>query len=131
MSGFPKIKYLLPVAYMILILISSSIPMEREIKGIEFVMRIDARLQNLLHIPIFGLLAFLWIRSFSELKYSIRKTLFLSSFISLIYGIFDESYQLLIPGRYSSVGDIVLNFMGIIAGDLAGIFFYRTFKASR
>ena len=63
-----KQKFLIPISFMMLIFISSSIPMDKEIKGLEIVMKIDPGLQNVLHIPIFALLSYFWLRSFYYLK---------------------------------------------------------------
>ena len=96
--------------------------MDKEIKGLEFVMKIDPGLQNLLHIPVYALLAFLWFKSFSHSKYSIKIIVLLSFLIALAYGIVNEFYQLLIPGRYFSLSDILFNFIGVFLGCLLVIF---------
>jgi glycopeptide antibiotics resistance protein len=114
--------FLIPIGYMLLILISSSVPMDKEIKGIEFVMKIDPGLQNFLHIPIFALLSYFWLRSFYHLRYSVKWGLFLSFLFTMVFGILDEFYQILIPGRYCSIGDILFNCTGLIIGGLIGAF---------
>jgi VanZ family protein len=105
-----------------LIFISSSIPMEKEIKGLEFIMKVDPGLQNFLHIPIFALLSYLWSRSFYDLKYSWKRGLFFSFLCTMAFAVFDEFYQIFIPGRYCSVGDMLSNFTGIVIGCLIGAF---------
>lgn len=107
---------------MLLILISSSVPMDKEIKGLEFVMKINADLQNFLHIPIFALLSYFWLRSFYILGYSVRRGLFLSLLYTITFGVLNEFYQILIPGRYCSIGDMLFNFAGLILGGLIGTF---------
>jgi len=107
---------------MMLILISSSIPMDKEIKGLKFVMKINPGLQNFLHIPIFTLLSYFWLRSFYSLKYSVSRGLFFSLLYSIAFAVLDECYQILIPGRYCSIGDILFNSTGSIIGGLIGVF---------
>jgi len=108
---------------MILIFISSSIPMDREIKGIEFVMKIDPKLQDLLHIPVFALLAFLWFRCFCHGTCGVKQMLGLSILITLLFGILTECYQIIIPGRYFSLNDVLFNLIGTTAGVVAGATF--------
>ena len=103
--------------------------MDKEIEGLEFVMMIDPRLQNILHIPIFALLSFLWVKCFSDLKYSIKKGLLLSFIFGLTFGIINEFYQLLIPGRFFPLGDILFNLIGVIAG--GGIGFLLLYRKER
>lgn len=68
--------------------------------------------QNLAHIPLFGMLAFLWHRS---LKPFIKNSRLLPGAAFLIttgFGIADELHQLQIPGRYASLTDVALNVLG-------------------
>ena len=58
-----------PIAYMALIFVLSSIP---ETGKASLARQI---IQNLLHIPLFGLLAFLWMRSFSYNKIEGKKAI--------------------------------------------------------
>ena len=110
---------------MMLIFISSSIPMDKEIRSLEFMMRINPSLQNLLHIPVYALLAILWFISFSHVKYSIKMISLFSFLISLTYGVVDEVHQVLIPGRYFSLSDILLDFIGVVLGCLLAIFLWK------
>jgi VanZ family protein len=68
--------------------------------------------QNLAHIPLFGLLALLWYRTLGAW---IAKGHLLSGSALLLtagFGIFDEWHQLQVPGRYASLTDIMLNTLG-------------------
>ena len=96
--------------------------MDKEIKGLEIVMKIDPGLQNVLHIPIFVLLSYFWLRSFYYLKFSVKRGLFLSFLCTITFGVLDEFYQILIPGRYCSIGDMLFNFTGSIIGGMIGAF---------
>ena len=69
-------------------------------------------IQNLAHIPLFGVLAWLWYRSLSAWMKNGR-LLFGSAFLLATgFGILDEWHQLYVPGRYASLTDIALNSLG-------------------
>jgi len=66
-------------------------------------------IQNLVHIPLFGILAWLWYRSLGAWMKNTR-VLFSSAFLLASgFGILDEGHQLYVPGRYASLTDIALN----------------------
>jgi len=67
---------------------------------------------NILHIPAYGLLVFLAIKSFPKLKY-----IYIVSFLfAVAFGAFNEYLQSFIPGRYASVWDVLLNTAGASIG---------------
>ena len=69
-------------------------------------------IQNLAHIPLFGVLAWLWDRL---LNCWIKNGQLLFSLVFLLatgIGILDELHQLTVPGRYASLTDIALNTLG-------------------
>ncbi|MFH1753192.1 MAG: VanZ family protein [Candidatus Omnitrophota bacterium] len=76
---------------------------------------------NFLHVPMFGLLGFLWMRAFkyNERRYS--DALFQAIVICAIYGAFTEFYQSFIPGRYPSMADFVFD----ATGGALGAIIYR------
>ena len=67
---------------------------------------------NLLHIPIYGLLAYFILKCFSKLSI---KTYAISFLIATFFGIFNELYQSTVPGRIGSFIDVCLNTVGIIS----------------
>jgi len=69
---------------------------------------------NLLHIPLFGGLAYLWIKYFQCLGYSQKTVKYSALLLSLLYGISDEAHQYFIPGRFASFSDLLLNLVGIL-----------------
>lgn len=105
-----------PVVLMILIFVSSSIPGRLEDGGFKFLVNIDPQLQNLLHVPLFGVLQFLWLQALTRMKQTIRKAVVISLPICLVYACLDEFHQMFVPGRYSSLSDILLNVTGVILG---------------
>ena len=71
-------------------------------------------LQNLLHIPMFGLLAWLWYRTLSAWNMRHKAALLFALILAAGFGLFDEWHQLHVPGRYASLTDITLNIIGVI-----------------
>ena len=71
-------------------------------------------LQNLLHIPLFGILAWLWFRTLRCCFESRRVLLGWSFLLAAGYGAIDEYHQLQVPGRYASLTDMSLNILGVL-----------------
>ncbi|SDM57399.1 VanZ like family protein [Geoalkalibacter ferrihydriticus] len=84
-------------------------------------------LQNFLHIPLYGLLAFLWFGALAALGVAGRKRLMLAAFIAFTYGILDEWHQTTVPGRFGSWTDVALNSVGIFLALLFCVWFQRRF----
>jgi VanZ family protein len=99
---------------MVLIFITSSIPGNSpfaESKVIVMILR--PAVQNFLHIPLFGILALLWLITFRRKMYEERLCFRMTTIISVGYGCLDEVHQYFIPGRYMSLTDVSLNIIGI------------------
>jgi VanZ family protein len=116
----------LAIVYMVLIFGLSSIPDYGKQASFNLLYWVSPNLQNLLHIPAFGLLAFLWMRVFEKKGASFWKAGLWTVLISVSYGFLNELYQLLIPGRYASAGDFVFDVIGV----LSGVMVYSIFFAS-
>ena len=71
-------------------------------------------LQNLLHVPLFGLLTWLLYRTLDAWNIQHRLALTATFMLAAGYGVFDEWHQLNIPGRYASFTDIALNGTGVV-----------------
>ncbi len=82
---------------------------------------ISSIIANLLHIPLFGLLAFLWIKAFDNKKVYINKAIIYTIIITIVYAAFDEFHQSFVPGREMSLGDFAMDTLGCIAA----IYLYR------
>lgn len=119
--------YLSPLILMGLIFISSSIPMDKNADVTKFIISLDPTLQNLLHIPVFGLLAFLWLKSFTKNSILTSTKVIITLIVSILFGCLDEFHQTFIPGRYGSLIDILLNLVGIFMVILFFLF-YRSRK---
>jgi len=103
------------ILYMGFIFILSSIP------DTDDKIYISVTLQNLLHTPLFGILAFLWMRAFWYNKFNIRDAIKYTLIITIAYSVFDEFHQYFVPGRQASIIDVGLDLIGCIAGT----FIYR------
>ena len=123
-----KKHFIPPTGLMLLIFILSSIPMDGGPDKMAFLTGLDPTLQNLLHIPLYGSLAFLWLYAFVSSGVSLRKAIVFSILITMGYGCMDEFYQSFVPGRYGGILDIILNSLGAGAGLFIGTLWYRRFR---
>ena len=112
--------YLPPLLLMAVIFILSSIPGKVDDDHVlKILTELDPQLQNLLHIPMFGLLQWLWLRAFAKTGKSGGQTVMACVGITTAYGLFDEFHQLFVPGRYASLTDVLMNLVGVAMGTLA------------
>lgn len=71
-------------------------------------------LQNLLHVPLFGMLAWLWYRTLYIRGMHHGSALAATFVLAAGFGVVDEGHQLHVPGRYASLTDIALNCAGVV-----------------
>jgi VanZ like family len=117
-----KMSVLIPLSYMGVIFILSSIP-DTGRDG-NFLALVDPRLQNLLHIPSYALLALLWILTLRTHGFSKYASLSVAFSVSSGYGALAELCQIWVPGRVPSVSDFLFD----IAGAVLCIILYRKFN---
>jgi VanZ family protein len=75
-------------------------------------------IQNLLHIPLYAFLSWLWCRALKSGQWRSAATAVAAVAISAIFGFVDEFYQSVVPGRTSSLTDAIFNGVGAIVGGL-------------
>lgn len=122
MSRMHKLKaYSPPLGLMAVIFVLSSIPGKMRNPRLRFLTELDPQWQNLLHVPLFGLLQFLWLRALVRSGVPRGKAILFGCAISFGYGVFDEWHQMFVPGRYASLTDISLNLLGVV---LATVIFW-------
>ena len=113
-----KNSILLPILYMAFIFVLSSISAGSDDKMMG--VYIKPGLQNILHIPLYGILSILWLHFFRKKKltaYSLKlKAVVYTLIICIAYGIFDEFHQYLIPGRSANIADCFFNIVGCFMG---------------
>ena len=99
---------------------------------------------SLLHIPLYGILSLLLFLSIAPPNVvrttggnvSVRMPQINTRLYCLIVGLIglgvavsDEYYQSFVPGRHASVGDVVLDLIGIILSMLLTLRFYKNYSA--
>jgi glycopeptide antibiotics resistance protein len=107
-----------PVALMAAIFLLSSLPGSSRGNLSWLVVDLNPTIQNALHIPLFGLLQWLWLRALTRPGRALLATIALAALITIGYGCLDEFHQSFVPGRYASLQDILLNTIGVVAGTL-------------
>jgi len=75
---------------------------------------ISPTIQNILHIPVYGLLALLWILTLRTHGFPENRSVWAAILLSSAYGGLMEIYQTWVPGRFPSVMDFLLNVAGIL-----------------
>ena len=77
--------------------------------------------QKIMHIACYAAVAALWVWTLEALESSVlRVSLALTLTIGL--GIFLEWYQTMVPGRFGTIVDVILNAIGAMVGLLMAIF---------
>ena len=111
-----KLRLLLPLAYTTAIFALSSIPDTAAPEtGLERALQwMSPDLQNLLHIPMFGGLAWCWHWGLRSWVRQEPWRLGAALALTLAYAVLDEVHQLSVPGRFGSITDIVLNAVGAV-----------------
>ena len=124
-----KFRFWFTIGYVALILVSSILPGDGETGwGFDLVANINPTVQNLLHVPVYALLAIsvegvLRDRKKGSWQYTIV------IIFCLFFGILNEVIQIPIPGRYAGLGDILLNVAGAFLG-IAAIWIGRRLRGS-
>lgn len=112
-------RVIVPLAYMAAILLLSSIPnTDDPASAFMFGLTlqwVEPQVQNLLHIPLFGGLAWCWFWALSGRKLGYKAALVASFTISTTFSMIDELYQLTVPGRFGSFTDFCLDVTGVLA----------------
>lgn len=121
-----RLSVVVPVAYMAALLVSACVPTDgSEITDrhfLWFLALVPVDVQNFLHIPAYGLLAFLWRWSLSAMH--TRPAVIVSFALTMAFGIAQEWAQSLVPGRFASLSDILFDALG--AG--LGLWAYTTIR---
>lgn len=107
-----------PVALMCLLFVLSSIPGPSGDGQAWLLTDLEPVLQNALHVPLYGLLQWLWLRALVRPARPMAATVCFATLITVCYGCFDEFHQTLVPGRFASLMDVSLNILGAVIGTL-------------
>ncbi|MDO3377635.1 VanZ family protein [Geoalkalibacter halelectricus] len=109
-----RIAVVLPLLLMVAIFGLSSISFDLAAPEKSALGWMPPTLQNFLHIPLYGFLAFLWFGALAALGVAGRTRLVAAGLIAFSYGVLDELYQTTVPGRFGSLSDVAFNSLGIV-----------------
>lgn len=76
------------------------------------------RTNNLLHLPVFAVLCWLWCWSLGAWTASRRRAVLVAVSVSLAFGVLNELSQAAVPTRYAAVSDALMNAGGVAVGML-------------
>ena len=77
-------------------------------------------LQKIMHIAVYATLALLFMWTFETVDSRITRIV-LTLVLSLSLGIVLEWYQTMVPGRFGTIVDVVLNIFGAVLGLMAAL----------
>ena len=77
---------------------------------------ISPNVQNFLHLPVYGGLAFLWFWALRHWLAESGYRYLLALTLTLGFGLLDEWHQTFVPGRFGSLTDAGLNLIGAVVG---------------
>lgn len=120
--------FLPPIFLMGMIFLASSIPAHDDSENMNIMMLINPTFQNILHVPLFGALSFLWINSLTKQGFAIGASIIIAVIIVFAYGCIDEFHQYFVPGRFCSVIDMFFNYIGALSGILFFLLYRRFTK---
>lgn len=112
---FKRTIFFLYTACMIL---TSLIPMNTSKGSPPFWAGLNPTLQNFFHVPMFMVFIYLCSQALEEVVRKMARRVWVVLSFAAFLSIFMEGIQIVIPGRYPSVGDIILNFIGAVSGVL-------------
>jgi VanZ family protein len=106
-------RLLLPLAYMAGLLLLSSVPGDQTEGPMgQLFQWVEPQWQNLLHVPLYAGLAASWLWALASHPMQRVTRLCIALLVTLLWAALDETYQIGVPGRYSSLTDMALNALG-------------------
>jgi hypothetical protein len=119
-------RIILPLGYMAALLLLSSVPGNQAESPDgpvgQLFQWITPQWQNLLHVPLYAGLAASWLWALARHPMQRGARLSIALLVTLIWAALDETYQMSVPGRYSSLTDMAMNALGaLMAVGYAGL----------
>ena len=118
----------LPIGYLLFLQLLTGIPKPdiiHEADGPAFLERFAEELfgypywaQDLSHLPLFAMLAWLWSWYLGGPKPG-AKWAAAAAWISFTYAVLNEMGQYFVPKRFPSAGDLIMNLLGVLLGLMA------------
>jgi len=113
---FSRYKTWILAVYIFGMLLTSIIPMSYQGGGAPFWAKLDPSAQNMLHVPMFMIFVFLFSRVLADGISRIYMRWFAVAGGAILFGVILECVQSVIPGRYPSFADVLLNILGVGLG---------------
>ncbi len=113
------------ILWMVALFALSSLPgdTDTDLAPLSPITWVPPALQNLLHLPAYALLGWLWYHALASHRWTPTLTLLAAFVLASLYGAFDELHQVFVPGRFASLTDLAANVIGSALG--AGFALYR------
>lgn len=105
---------LLAATYTASLFILSTLPGTAQAQPWQELFTVSPTIQNLGHLPAYGLLAMLWFFTLKPFLPPRNRALVAAGLFAFLYGVLLELAQIAVPGRYPSLSDCVLNLTGIV-----------------
>ena len=109
------------------ILGTSFISLDLDLSGISFIQLNKAAIFNMMHLPLFILIAVLWLQIMQVYRLPTWQKALSAFCFSFLVGVIYEAVQILNPGRRTSLVDICIN----TAASLIGIALYLALERSK
>ena len=100
----------------------------------EVLRKIEHIIRKVAHFSLYTIIGILLMSLMSTYKIKQRKRVLISGSIGLLYAVSDEIHQSFIPGRGPQIGDVGIDFCGVMVGMcivLVSISFYTNKRARR
>ena len=111
--------------FMAAIFMLSALPSEPRPGDASFFILVAATppsVQKVLHVCFYGILTILWVWTLREVRW-VRAKFAAPFLIAVGFGAFMEWLQLFIPGRFSTLSDLLVNALGAAVGLFASALF--------
>ena len=116
-------RWFITLSFAILLIVLSVTPGDGQKDDSVFVWLVASTptlLQKIMHVAAYAALAFLWVWTLENIKQEPAR-LATAFALTLGLGIALEWFQTMVPGRFGTLFDIVLNSFGAIAGLIAAV----------
>lgn len=122
----PARHWALPALYMVMVLALSSIPGgSADDPGGGWFDWVPSFVSNSLHLPLYAGFALVWAWALHRDGAAIRTAALVALLAACAFGVIDESYQSLVPGRSASLRDWLADAVGAAAGAVLFLRFRR------
>lgn len=114
------------MCYMVAVFVSSVYPTVWNNHERSFIAKIDPTIQNLLHVPVYAIVSILSMQTANLVFSGFRKKIIAVFLYGTLFGVINEIFQMFVPGRFATIGDILLNEIGICIGIIMLYMFSRS-----